>query len=225
MANSAIQPGQIIPAAKLNNITTGSSPPASAGSYPVGDIWVDSSGPWVFDSVSSLKSLSSLINPPPKAFRVSNSSLTYYSAGDYLTTSVTWDQGITSSTTFGGFVTYKVNATTTSYSDRFELRASSQLGTTIAATSYSATPQSVPARHYVIEWIVGPVFSISGGSRRVGWCRMFKADDNMTAGTSSTVSAYVMLSSYTTTFTDIWFVLPPATLSSGSTAKIVYWVI
>jgi len=226
MANSAIQPGQIITAAKLNNITTGTDAPAASGSYPVGDIWVEpTAGPRVFTNPSNWSSLGLIINPPPRAFRISNTGLTYNSASDYLTTAVGWTQGITSSSVFGGFITYKVDATSTSYSSRFELRAGSETGTLLASTSYSTTYQSVPARHYVIEWIVGPAFSTSGGSRRVGWCRMFQANDNMTAGSSSTVSAFVTLSTQTATFTSAWLILPPATLTSGTAAKVVYWVI
>jgi len=226
MTNSAVQPGQIITAAKLNNITTGTSAPAASGSYPVGDIWVDpTADPRVFTSPSAWSPLSQLLNPPPRAFRISNTSLTYNSASDYLTTAVSWTQGITSSSVFGGFITYRVDPTSTSYRSRFELRADSQTGTLLASTSYSTTYQSVPARHYVIEWIVGPVFTTSGGNRRVGWCRMFQADDNMTAGSSSTVSAFVTLSTQTATFTSAWLILPPATLTSGTSAKVVYWVI
>jgi hypothetical protein len=226
MANSAVQPGQIITAAKLNNITTGTDAPAASGSYPVGDIWVEPTlGPRVFTSPSVWYSLGQLISPPPRAFRISNTFLSYNSASDYLTGSAGWLSGITSSNIFGGFIDYKVDATSTSYSSRFELRADSQTGTLLASTSYSTTYQSVPARHYIIEWIVGPVFSTSGGSRRVGWCRMFQANDNMTVGSSSTVSAYVTLSTQTATFTSAWLILPPATLTSGTAAKIVYWVI
>jgi hypothetical protein len=226
MTNSAVQPGQIITAAKLNNITTGTSAPAASGSYPVGDIWVEpTSGPRVFTSPSAWSSLGSIINPPPRAFLISNTSLTYNSEGDYLTTSVVWTQGITSSSVFGGFITYRVDPTTTSYRSRFELRANSQTGTLLSSTSYVTTYQNAPARHYVIEWIVGPVFSTSGGSRRVGWCRMFQVDDNMAAGSSSTTSAYVTLSTQTATFTSAWLILPPATLTSGTLAKVVYWVI
>jgi hypothetical protein len=226
MANSAVQPGQIITAAKLNNITTGTDAPAASGSYPVGDIWVEPTfGPRVFTSPSAWYPLGHLISPPPRAFRISNTGLSYNSASDYLTGSAGWLSGITPSSIFGGFIDYKVDATSTSYSLRFELRADSQTGTLLASTSYPTTYQSVPARHYIIEWIVGPVFDTSGGSRRVGWCRMFQANDNMTAGSSSTVSAYVTLSTQTATFTSAWLILPPATLTSGTAAKIVYWVI
>jgi hypothetical protein len=120
---------------------------------------------------------------------------------------------------------YRVESTSTSFRSRFELRADSQTGTLLVSTSYSTSYQSVPARHYVIEWIVGPVFNTSGGSRRVGWCRMSQADAGMVIGLPQTASDFVTLSTKTTPFTDVWFILPPATLTSGTLAKIVYWVI